>query len=317
LSVDAPKVDNTGFASRHGRLRLDGVQLVDSFGQPVQLMGMSSHGLHWFGNCYKKASVQYLVENWGINVFRAAMYVGENGYASDSSVEDLVHEIVEWTELLGIYVIIDWHVLTPGDPNDQNTYGGAADFFARAAARYSAKEHVIFETANEPNGVSWATVKAYHNSLIPVIREHDPEAIIIAGTPTWSQDIHLAAADPVSQPYNVMYGFHFYAGSHSNLRARVREYATVIPIFVSEWGTSQASGNAGVYLTESKKWLDVLADIDGSTGVKISWAQWSFADKAESSAALQPSACQTESWHATSCSGSFLSAYIKTNVDLE
>merc|ERR1739848_792241 len=131
-------------------------------------------------------------EHWGINVFRAAMYVGENGYASDASVEDLLHDIVGWTEDLGIYVIIDWHVLTPGDPNDQGTYGGAADFFSRAAARYADKEHVIYETANEPNGVSWSSVKSYH----------------------------------------VMYGFHFYAGTHSSLRARVREYATVLPIFV-------------------------------------------------------------------------------------
>jgi endoglucanase len=309
-------VDNTGFATRHGRLRLDGVQLVDASGEPVQLMGMSSHGLHWFGNCYTKASIQYLVEHWGINVFRAAMYVGENGYASDASVEDLLHDIVGWTEDLGIYVIIDWHVLTPGDPNDQGTYGGAADFFSRAAARYADKEHVIYETANEPNGVSWSSVKSYHDSIIPVIREHDSEAIIIAGTPTWSQDIHQAAADRVSQPYHVMYGFHFYAGTHSSLRARVREYATVLPIFVSEWGTSQASGNAGVYLTESKAWLDLLADIDDSSGIKISWAQWSYADKAESSAALQPGACASQNWQATSCSGSFLSAYIKTNVEL-
>lgn len=254
-------------------------------------MGMSTHGLHWFGECVTKASIQFLVENWGINVFRAAMYVGENGFATDPSVEQRVHDVVQWCEELGIYVVIDWHVLTPGNPN-ADTYAGADDFFARAAARYAEKEHVIYETANEPNGVSWAEVKRYHDRIIPVIREHDRDAIIIAGTPTWSQDIHLAAADPVALPHHVMYGFHQYAGTHARLRARVAEYAPQIPLFMSEWGTSSASGDAGVFLDEAYAWLSLVAD---TSGVSISWAQWSYADKAESSAALLPGACASES----------------------
>ena len=44
VPASAPAVDNTGFATAHGKLRLDGVQLVDAQGAAVQLMGMSSHG---------------------------------------------------------------------------------------------------------------------------------------------------------------------------------------------------------------------------------------------------------------------------------
>lgn len=227
-----PDVDNTGFATRHGKLRLDGVQLVDEAGEPVQLMGMSSHGLHWFPSCYSKASIEYLVEHWGINVFRAAMYVGEGGYADGSpGVNTTVYDVVRWTEELGIYVIIDWHVLTPGDPNDAMYHDamlGATRFFEEAARNFVGKKHVLYETANEPNGVSWAQVKGYHDALIPKIRAIDAETIILAGTPTWSQDIHDAAADPVSQPHHVMYAFHFYAGTHEFLLPRLQEYASQV-----------------------------------------------------------------------------------------
>jgi len=312
-------VDNTGYANEHGKLKLDGVHLVDEKGKRIQLMGMSSHGLQWFDNCYTKESIAFLVKNWGINIFRAAMYIGENGYATKPSLAEKVDQIVGWCEDLGVYVIIDWHVLTPGDPNAWLTSQGAStglaiDYWKSIATKYKDKKHVLYETANEPNGVSWSVVKAYHDAIIPVIRAIDPETIIIAGTTTWSQDIHLAASNPVAMPYHVMYAFHFYAGSHLNLLDRVQQYAPQIPIFVTEWGTSSASGDGGPYLDVTQKFLDVFADIDMLTGVKLSWTQWSYADKNEKSAALATSACSRKTWDDVSESGSYLREYIKANV---
>ena len=137
-------------------------------------------------------------------------------------------------------------------------------------------------------------------------------SIIIAGTTTWSQDIHLAAEDPVAEPYNVMYAFHFYACSHGSLLQRVKEYRTKIPIFVSEWGTSSYSGDGGVCQCEAKEFLDVFSDADGSGGVTLSMAQWSWADKSESSAALAPGACRNGGdWDSLSESGEFLRAYVR------
>ena len=304
-------VDATGFAREHGKLRLDGVQLVDASGAPVQLLGMSSHGLHWFPDCYTFDAIEHLVKTWGTNVFRAAMYVGEGGYASDPSVKQKVKDIVAWTKQLGIYCIIDWHVLTPGDPNAA-TYDGAVDFWKEMATLYKDEDHVIYEIANEPNNVAWSRVKEYHNRIIGAIRAIDAESIIIAGTTTWSQDIHLAAEDPVAEPYNVMYAFHFYACSHGSLLQRVKDFRTKIPIFVSEWGTSSYSGDGGVCQCEAKEFLDVFSDKDGSGGVTLSMAQWSWADKSESSAALAPGACRNGGdWDSLSESGAFLRAYVR------
>merc|ERR1712176_182418 len=46
----------------------------------------------------------------------------------------------------------------------------------------------------------------------------------------------------------------------------------------------------------------------------ISWAQWSFADKNEASAALKPGACSSKSWSDTSVSGTFVKGYIQTHA---
>ena len=315
----AVDVDNTGFATCNGKLRVDGVQLVNAAGEAVQLLGMSSHGLAWFPSCYTKASIQYLVEHWGINMFRPAMYIGGgNGYA-DTLDDELLHEIVKWCKELGIYVLIDWHILTPGNPNDwlagnNNNGVDAAAWFGAVADRYKGETHVLYEIANEPNGVEWAGangVKEYADAVIAAIRQVDAATVVMVGTPNWSQDIHLAAADPVDQPANVMYSFHFYACTHGFLLSRLQEHASKIPIFVTEWGMSSADGNDGTCFDTA---LAYLESFNGAHGQVISWAQWSYADKPEASAALAPGACGTQSWDRTSCSGDFLKRYIKGNV---
>ncbi|KAK3288067.1 hypothetical protein CYMTET_4447 [Cymbomonas tetramitiformis] len=319
LEGNPDPVDSSGFALAHGKLSLGGergIQLVDQFGEPLQLMGMSSHGVHWFPECYTFQSLEHLVKHWGITVFRAAMYIGEGGYSQNRGHRDLVMDIVDWCEELGIYVVIDWHVLTPGDPNYWLDGAGAEsgtsalEFWEEMAEEHRGKSHVLYEIANEPNGVGWGSVKAFSDTIIAAIRAIDPETVILVGTTTWSQDIHLAAAQPVASPYNVMYTFHFYAGTHADLMARVREVSGQIPVFVSEWGTSEASGNNGPFLDTAREFLELFAER------RISWAQWSYADKAETSAALSPGACAARLWNATSCSGAFVRSYIKNAMSL-
>ena len=231
--------NNTGFSDYHGKLALSGPQIVNQYGEPVQLMGMSSHGLQWFPNCYTKESISFLVESWGINLFRPALYIGEGGYQQNPQLKNTIQNIVQWCKELGIYVMIDWHVLTPGDPNywlTQPGHSNALTFWTEMARLYKDEKHVLYELANEPNGVQWSAVKSYHDTVIPAIRQIDPQTIIIAGTTTWSQDIDQAAANPVAMPYNVMYSFHFYSCSHAGLMSRFVQYSQQIPVFITEWG---------------------------------------------------------------------------------
>ncbi len=152
---------------------------------------------------------------------------------------------------------------------------------------------MLYEICNEPNGnVSWAKdVKPYAQEVVKAIRGAGSDGVILIGSPTWSQDIHLAAADPVPGK-NLMYPLHFYAGTHGkNLRDRIDAAMKAgLPVFVSEWGTSRADGSGGVFLTEAKEWLDFLDKRS------VSWANWSLCDKNETSAALRPGASPNGGW---------------------
>ncbi len=277
------EVVRSGGVSENGRLQVIGTQLCNAAGQPIQLRGMSSHGLHWFPQYTSRKAIA-TTASFGANLFRVAMYTGENGYISQpDNVKNLLITAVDNAVAEDMYVIIDWHILSDGNPM---TYvKQSKTFFAEISARYANTPNVIYEICNEPNGgANWENdIRPYAEQVIPVIRANAPDSVILVGSGTWSQDIDKPADNPLAFG-NIMYTCHFYAGTHGQwLRDRI-DYALSkgAPIFISEWGTSAADGNGGVYLNESQEWLVFL----NQRG--ISWANWSLCDKAETSASLKP-----------------------------
>ncbi|MFZ5988273.1 MAG: glycoside hydrolase family 5 protein [Bacillota bacterium] len=291
-SNPVPSVDKNTFVGRNGKLQVIGTQLCNENKEPVQLIGMSSMSLNLYGRFVNKDTLQWLRDDWGVNVFRAAMYTEEGGYIANQSIKEKVKEAVQAAIDLGIYVIIDWHILSDGDPNKYKEQ--SKEFFKEMSSLYGNYPNVIYEICNEPNGdnVKWAnSIKPYAEEVIPVIRQSAPDSIILVGTATWSQEVHDAADNPLSFD-NIMYVCHFYAGTHGSwLRDRI-DYALGkgAPIFVSEWGTSQANGSDGVFLEESLQWINFLNER------KISWVNWSLCDKDESSAALTSTASSKGGW---------------------
>ena len=286
-----PTVVRAGGVSENGWLQVKGTGLCNETGEPVVLRGMSTHGLQWYGQYANARSVQNTAE-YGANVFRVAMYTGEGGYLSQSeAIGRKAYEAVDAAIENDMYVILDWHILSDGDPMSHVLE--AETFFAQAAERYADVPNVLYEICNEPNGnVTWSgNVKPYAQRIVSVIREKSPKGVILIGSPTWSQDIHLAAADPV-EGENLMYTLHFYAGTHGkDLRDRMdRALSDGLPLFVSEWGTSRADGSGGVFFEESERWLEFL-DQRG-----ISWCNWSLCDKNETSAALKPGTSPERGW---------------------
>lgn len=278
------------YVSKNGNLQVIGTNLCNKNGNPIQLKGMSSHGLQWYSNYVNENTLKEIRDKWGANVIRTSMYVDEGGYLSNpDQMKQKVINVVDTATSLGMYVIIDWHILNPGDPNI--SVDESKKFFKEMATKYANSENVMYEICNEPNGVDWSTVKKYANQVIPVIRSVDPDNIIICGTPTWSQDVDIASADKLNYK-NIMYALHFYSGTHKqSLRDKVSTaLKNGIAIFASEWGTSDASGNGGPYLEEAKLWMDFLNKNN------ISWCNWSLCDKAETSAALNPGASTSGNW---------------------
>jgi len=292
-----------GGVSENGWLQVAGTTLCNEQGVPIVLRGMSSHGVHWYPQFTSKESIANTAA-YGTNLFRVAMYTGGGGYISQpETVLKQALQAVDAAIANDMYVIIDWHILSDGNPMTYATQ--AKEFFNQVSCRYRNQPAVLYEICNEPNGnVSWEhDIKPYAEEMVSVIRSNSPNAVILIGSGTWSQDIHRAAANPV-QGKNLMYTCHFYAGTHGQwLRDRIDSALSAgLPIFISEWGTSAADGSGGVFLDASAQWLDFL-DARG-----ISWANWSLCDKGETSAALRPGTSPYKSWteHDLSDSGRFV-----------
>ena len=266
--------------SYNGWLKIENNTLVNERKEKIRLKGISTHGLQWYSKYANYDMMKSLKEELGINLFRIAMYTEENGYIYNKSLKNKVEEIVENAKKLDMYVIIDWHILSDGDPLMHKEE--AKEFFREMSLKYKDYPNVIYEICNEPNGnVTWENnIKPYAEEVIKEIRENSKKSIIIVGTPTWSQEVDKPAKNKINDEL-VMYALHFYSGTHTEwLRERVKEALKNIPIFVSEWGVSDASGNGGVYKEETIKWINFMKENN------LSYAVWSLSDKNESSALL-------------------------------
>ncbi|MBR3323081.1 glycoside hydrolase family 5 protein [Candidatus Saccharibacteria bacterium] len=269
--------------SYNGQLHVDGKSIKNQHDETVQLTGISTHGIQWFGDLYNAQAVAQLKKDFGINVFRIAMYTDPNasGFIANNSLKDKVYELVDAAIKEDIYVIVDWHILH--DNNPQTYQSQAINFFKEVTAKYGDTPNVIYEICNEPNsGTNWDSVRAYAEAVTPAIREKAEKALVLVGTPDWSKDLDSAAKAPVSDK-NTAYTLHFYSGTHKQelreviTRARKRGLA----VFVSECGASDASGDGQLYADEFITWADFMREKN------ISWTYWSFSNKNEVSAILQ------------------------------
>lgn len=279
----------------HGKLSVKGTDIVDKNGDKYQLKGLSTHGISWFPDYVNKDAFQTFRDDWGVNLIRLAMYTHENGgYCTDGNKEylkGLVDEGVQAATELGMYVIVDWHVLQEQNPNTYKEEAKA--YFEEMTAKYKDYDNVIYEICNEPNGgVSWAEVKAYAEEIIPIIRKNAPDAIIIVGTPTWSQDVDIAAQDPITGYDNIMYAIHFYAATHTdNIRSKGRTaLSSGLPIFVSEFSICDASGNGAIDYNQAEQWFDMIEEYN------LSYAAWNISNKDETSSLIKSSCTKTSGW---------------------
>ncbi|MBP5260832.1 MAG: glycoside hydrolase family 5 protein, partial [Clostridiales bacterium] len=257
---------------KYGQLSVAGINIVSENGEIVQLKGISSYGL---GECvdgiFNEETIKTLAEDWGVQVLRIAVNTtSEDGkdYISDSDTYfNLACQITDLCIEQGIYVIIDWHITSDGDPNEYKE--AAVDFFSRYSALYGEQPNILYEICNEPNGtlfddedekVDWDDcIVPYAEDLIDVIRENDPDNIIIVGTPSFCRDVDTASDDPIDED-NIAYSFHFSAGTDGEKQLGYLQEAidNEVCVFVTEWNTTDATGTSYLYLDEAKEWLAYL-----------------------------------------------------------
>ena len=250
---------------------------------------------------YNKEAVKWMIDDWGIELVRAAMAVDDNkpggataeelgGYLThpfinQHALEEVVHAAIE----NGIYVIIDWHAHKAEDNKAE-----AIEFFTRMARKYGGFENVIFEVYNEPVNTGWPTIKSYAEDVIKAIRDEGSDNLIIVGTRTYSQRVDEVIGNEINDP-NVAYTLHFYAGTHGDQQRGWAQQAldAGLPLFVTEWGMTAADGGSDGNLASDQQinaWLDFMRDND------ISHANWAISSHGQASAAVERGASTRGGW---------------------
>ncbi len=272
----------------NGSLAVKGVNLVNSHGNTTTLKGVSYGWHNWWPRFYNDSTVSTLANEWGASILRAAIGVDPYNAAiqNPNRAVEFASKIIDAAIEQGIYVLVDWH-------SHKIHTDEASDFFTKIATKYKGIPNVIYEIFNEPEEDSWEDVKKYSEQIIKVIRNIEPNAIIIVGNPHWDQDIHVVADNPITGYTNLMYTVHFYADTHrKSLRDRA-DYARLkgIPIFVSECAAMNHKGKGKINMKEWNLWREWMDKNN------VSWIAWSISDQNETCSMLLPSASSAGSWN--------------------
>ena len=288
-------------------LKVSGAKLTDGNGNPVSLRGMSSHGLGWYPR-YINASALHTLKEYGANVIRLALYSETKaGYLEEPYSLDMLYIGVENAIAEDMYVIVDWHILSDGNPLTHAD--DAEEFFSEVSRRYANVPNVLYEICNEPNGeTDWDDITEYANRIIPAIRENSPDAVILVGTPKYSTQIQEAMKAPL--PYdNLMYSCHKYVdvspgGEKPSVYWLEKAIEYGFPVFVTEWGINYGEDAVGnTYskeaLTEQYMKLDMASArsfVDFMNENGISWCGWSLSNSVGIHAALHWDCDKLHGW---------------------
>jgi len=279
----AATVFASGPVAQYGRLYRDGNKIVGerSGGVAVQLKGPSMQWstVGWGSDrFFITEAVDAMVDGWNAGVIRVPLgisYAPDNvkdGYDVDPAgnwarVQAVTDRVIE----RGVYAIVDWHSHTAHNAVETAL---AIDFFTNPnlAGKYGNNNAVIFEIYNEPVGnISWEVVKAYSEAVIKAVRDAGFNNLILVGTPYWTTQVDVAAADPPHDPLgNFAFVFHFYADIHRIDRlpyyyaaSTGKTYRSMVmsaldagfPVFMSEWGTNDATMHGAPNFAQADLWI--------------------------------------------------------------
>lgn len=298
--VDCSKGNGIG---EHGHLYVEDTQLVDEHGELVMLRGMSSHGITWFPRYLNGGAMKSLREE-GANLFRLAMYTDPPGaYVEEpQKSKDYLYMGIESALAQDMYVIVDWHILKDGDPNQY--MDEAESFFGEISSHYGNNPGILYEICNEPNGeTTWEDISKYANRIIPVIRTNAPDAIILVGVPSYCTDFR----GPLEKPLkfgNIMYSMHRYIDVSEKKDCGAGQLEKILgqglPIFVTEWGI--AAGEDTPFEDEEKPDLEQYYVENARPFVElmetygVSWAAWALSSKDEVHSILRADCDKLSGW---------------------
>ncbi len=302
---------------------------------PIQLKGPS---LYWSTGdpavLFHSATVDWFVNNFEIGVIRAPMaikYYKENsepisasdgntgvtsygylstpaGYNEKVNQKKLIKDVVDAAIANDIYVIVDWH-----SHNASRETNEAVTFFKDMATEYKDVPNLIWEIYNEPVSDDAGAINNYAKSVVAAIRNAGNNNLVVVGTPFYSSQPNQQVSQGLHNTYsNIAYTLHFYAAAnHDGYKSNGSSAMSSAPIFITEWGASDASGDGNISDASSwRSWMDQN---------KVSGCMW-YAGTGTQSSAMFPEGTTTlnldnakSRFSGTSTSAGVFNAYISTN----
>ena len=128
--------------------------------------------------------------------------------------------------------------------------------------------------------------------MIKLIREITKDSIILCGTPDYCKQLKPVLEAPIEGEKNIMYTLHFYSGTHKeDLRKELTSsIENGLPIFISEFGISEANGDGNINIEEADKWIELL------NNKNISYVYWNLSNKDEKAAFLKSTTTKLKEW---------------------
>lgn len=135
---------------------------------------------------------------------------GAPNYQLDPIFLEFLDQVVDWTESLGIHLILDNHTFDPAANTDPNVGNVLKKVWPQMAAHFKDRSELIYyEVLNEPHGISDAAWNSTQQEVVAAIRAVDDKHTIIIGPAGWNSFQNLDAM-PVYNDDNLIYTFHFY-----------------------------------------------------------------------------------------------------------
>ena len=234
---------------------------------------LSSYSEHYQGTdtfkYYLNSESIKSLKSWGVNVIRFGLEIEQ--VQNTETLQDFL-DTVDLLIENDIYVLI---VLWNNESINENI-SIAEEYFEIIAEKYADSPNILYEIANEPDSTTeWIEIRDYSNTIIPIIRNHSNDSIIIIPNPRWDNRPDLVNLSELCETSNIMTSYHMYVGNgltKENMDYLQEAINNKIPVFVTEWGTTLNTGNDGFYEDYSNAFVKIMDNL------KLSWCNFHISD---------------------------------------
>lgn len=292
------------------RLFVVGNEIRDENNNQIVFYGVNAIDPAWLSLYYRHWEAAYFqkMKDWGVKIVRIPVHYPAYRWFEEKekgSYIRLLRQGIEWAANEGIYTVIDFHAIgyPPSgewqqtqweDPNwgqiYQFTPQELCDFWTTISKEFANDSRIAFydlfnEPAKELPGGQNTTLEAWLDwrnmaeSLIDLIRENDPQRLVLVGGLQFSYDLRYVKDYPVRRP-GVVYSVHIYPWTllpgewHAVWDTAFGNLAFYVPILVTETGFEPNATEDAMRGTPEDFGIPL---IDGYLKPRnIGWLAWNF-----------------------------------------